>query len=141
MQLLHVMLASTPVKSIAIGAIIMLIVCFLISLIVVPFLKGKRLEKAKKEGRVIKAQRIDVVYSTGKPSEKDAICGIYQFEYNGKSYKYRGRYYEFPPYEETLYFRKGPRWAKGENSFGGIENEWIYIWLYCSLVTFVLLSL
>jgi len=65
------------------------VVCLFRILLVVPFTKGKMLDKAIKQGHIVEARLIRQHDGAGKDgfSNSSRQVGVYQYEYNNKIYK------------------------------------------------------
>lgn len=129
------------------AGVLTIAICFVLNLIVMPFTRLKGVSKAEAEGRVVRA----VLVKTHMPGNYDSnesgvhtlYTGVFQYEYKGKTYKYRGNYYRFPPSEEKLYFRSDPSKARTDAEYGRLESEWKMIFpvlmVCCFIGTFFLL--
>ena len=121
------------------GGIITGIICLLYTGLARPVMKTKQLRKAIDKGNIVIAKKIRTIYPNAYDNDefRNMEKGIYCYEYNGKKYTYKRWKYEAEE-EITLYFRRKPSKASEEMYFGYIEDEWIYIWLMCTLITFII---
>ena len=103
--------------------------CIFRKIFIVPFLKKKILRDAIRQGHVVQAYLIDesdVYYATGG----DGVAAtnqrryIYRYEYEGKTYRYRGYSSMQEASEITLYFQWNPRRATTARDLGFIESNW-----------------
>lgn len=104
------------------------------------FIKRKALRDAIEMGRVISAKRIEVKgpYYLGRGNTRDSFAGIYEYEYQGKRYTCRLMYSGRPPMTETLYFKKNPEKATNDFEFGKMENGKISIFLFFTVMSFLI---
>lgn len=114
------------------------VVLAFINMFIMPFTKEKELQKAHEKGRVITANFLKSIHPKGAGSASEPrIWGIYEYQYNGKKYKYKNVYGISPPCQETLYFKKNPKNAKNRVSFGRMENGKFMLYLMMSLLIFI----
>ena len=115
-----------------------MIVVFL-NMFVMPFTRLKGIPKAEAEGRVVIARLVRV----NKPQVADwadkraDYMGIYEYQVNGKKYRYRERFWDDPPKELRLLYRKDPSTARIMMKYGRLESEWKVIYPVCAAVVFV----
>ena len=125
----------------AISGAATLVICFLLNSIVMPFTRLKGIDKAKAEGRMVTGVLVKTIRPYMLDSSESGVHtsteGIFQYEYNGKKYQYRGRYHVSPPTEEKLYFRKDPSKARPDAEYGKLESEWKAIFAVLAAVAFV----
>lgn len=108
--------------------------CYLRKVFYVPFAQKNMLEKAIADGHVVKAKLADSSAMMGG-KEYAVMNGewrcIYQYQYDGKTYKYRGISRGWPAEEITLYFQTKPNRACTYHELGYRESNWIkfYWWM------------
>lgn len=102
-------------------------------------LKGEKRTPVKPPHSV-EAHFLDSVYlrysNTEPKDSSDADWKvIYEYEVDGKKYKYKRKCIR-PTYDSeiTLYYRKNPANAKEKDIYGGVENDWIPAFLISSAV-------
>lgn len=104
---------------------------FIIRSTVMAFKKksGKALETAKARGHVVTARLVDTHWSVPE-NPRDAVdrfsLGIYEYEWDGRTYKYRLPAMT-PPDELTLYFLHSPRKAMPEQDLKSFGFPWFWI--------------
>lgn len=113
------------------GGIATLIICGFLNTLVLPF----RRKKALAEAKTVTANLADIRYPVGEDS-CDAVTGIFEYEVDGRTYKYKCDYCTYPPETETLYYTKNPAHAKTKEHFGVIRNI-IPFFLVTFLIGFV----
>lgn len=102
-------------------------------------LKGEKRTPVKPPHSV-KAEFLDSIYlrysNTEHKDSSDADWRvIYEYEVNGKKYKYKRDCIRLTyDSEVTLYYRKNPASAKEKDIYGGVENDWIPALLISSAV-------
>lgn len=104
---------------------------FIIRSTVMAFKKkpGKAIETAKARGHVVTARLVDTHWTVpGNP--RDVVdrysLGIYEYEWDGRTYKYRLSAMT-PPSELTLYFLRNPRKAMPELDLKSFSFPWFWI--------------
>ncbi len=113
------------------------IVCLMRHLFIVPFRYQKMLDKAIKEGHVVKATLIKAKDAAGEGGHLDSSRqeGLYQYEYKNKIYK-KHLVGQSPIRKEiTLYFERNPRKAVCKAEFGGYESPILLCYLVAVLIT------
>lgn len=117
-----------------------LVICFLLNAIIMPFTRLKGIKKAETEGRSVIATLVKSITPYVVDPDESGIHtstdGIYQYEVNGRTYRYKGHYHVIPPTEEKLYYRKDPSKARPSIEYGKLESEWKPILLILSIVSF-----
>ena len=140
-ELLAAIMTRVFVSALVAGALT-LVSCFLLNSIVMPFTRLGGIKKAEAEGRALTGTLIKTitpyVVDTAEAGIHTTIDGIYQYEYNGKEYQYKGHYHRTPPTEETLYFRKDPSKARPSAEYGKLESEWKSIFIVLVALSFVI---
>lgn len=114
------------------------IVKIFINMFIMPFTKGKELQKANEQGRVITANFVKSIHPKGVGATSDhGVWGIYEYEYDGKKYKYKGLYNLSAPVNETLYFKKNPKKATNSMNFGKMENGKFSLFAVVFIIVFI----
>ena len=114
------------------------IICLIRHVLIVPFKHKKILEKAKRDGHVVKAKLIkwhDAPSEWGDGfTDSSRYIGLYVWEYNGK--KYKAHFESQTPIQEelTLYFERNPRKAVRERALGLHESPIILCYLVSALI-------
>ena len=108
-----------------------------------PFTKKKLLKKAIDAGHIVQAKLVDSYGSLDKNKEHH----IYEYEWEGKTYKYRGVSHSYTgnPSEVELYFIKNPRKAANcDELYVTARSPWIVSYLIItviiSIIAFFMLS-
>lgn len=127
-----------PVASLVITPIF----CLLRKLFYVPFIRKSLREKAEREGHVVeahllKSHNISDYNTDGVPLPTMEDMGIYSYEVDGKTYRYRLLSTTGIPQTITLYYIKKPRKATLANDLGNWESPWLKIYLIISLLVAV----
>lgn len=126
------------VISLFFGSIGYSVALLFINLFIMPFTKGKELQKAHEQGRVVTANFLKSIHPNGVGATSDhGVWGIYVYEYNGKKYKYKGLYNLSAPVNETLYFKKNPKKATNSVNFGKMENGKLALFAIITLIIFI----
>ena len=109
-----------------------------INMFIMPFTKEKELQKANEHGRVVTAYFVKSIHPKGVGAgSDDTVFGIYEYHYNGKTYKYKGIYSLSAPANEILYFKKNPKNACNRIRFGKMENGKFVLFAIISLIVFI----
>lgn len=130
-----------PIASVAITPIF----CVLWKIFYLPFIRKKLLEKAKADGHVVEAHLIkkhnirNHNNRNGVPLPTMEDMGTYNYEVNGKKYRYRLVSSVCIPKTVTLYYIKKPRKATLANDLGNWESPWIKFYLVISLVVAIII--
>lgn len=119
------------------GPIISLVITPFVSLLrkifIVPFYRKKLLNKAIADGHIVTAKLVksyDETYSDDfGVADTGREIGLYTYEYNGKTYKYRAVTTAHFPKEMELYFVKKPGKACMQDEIGLRESNWIKLYL------------
>ena len=124
-----------PVASLAITPVF----CLLRKLFFVPFIRKSLREKAERKGHVVeahllKSHNIRNHNTDGVPLPTMEDMGIYSYEVNGKTYRYRLLSTTGIPQTITLYYIKQPRKATLANDLGNWESPWLKFYLIISLL-------
>jgi len=103
--------------------------CIFRKIFIVPFLQKRILQKAIAQGHVVQAHMVkseDVYHATGGEGVymTNQIKYTYRYEYNGKTYTYRGYSPMQEPPEITLYFERNPKRAVTKREVGFLESNW-----------------
>lgn len=127
-----------PVASLAITPVF----CLLRKLFFVPFIRKSLREKAERKGHVVeahllKSHNIRNHNTDGVPLPTMEDMGIYSYEVNGKTYRYRLLSTTGIPQTITLYYIKQPRKATLANDLGNWESPWLKFYLIISLLVAV----
>lgn len=127
-----------PVASLAITPVF----CLLRKLFFVPFIRKSLREKAERKGHVVeahllKSHNIRNHNTDGVPLPTMEDMGIYSYEVNGKTYRYRLLSTTGIPQTITLYYIKKPRKATLANDLGNWESPWLKFYLIISLLVAV----
>ncbi len=134
---------------VAIGAGVILgipftpVVCLMRHVFILPFIHKKIVEKAKKEGHVVKAKLIKASDAPGEGGLTDSsrYIGVYTYEYNNKKYKVSFES-QTPIQEElTLYFERNPKRAVRESALGLHESPILLCYLVAVLMVSVFILL
>ncbi|MBQ9072389.1 MAG: hypothetical protein IJY25_04460 [Bacilli bacterium] len=114
-----------------------------------PFINKKLVERAKVKGNVITARLIkhydDYDYNrSGKYMTNGKEIGVYEYEHNGRKYKYRLISINRLPQEITLYYLNKPKKATVSNDIYITQRSpwfrsFLVIGLICCLISFVCL--
>ena len=118
------------------------VMALLRSMFYVPFIQKKLLAKAKENGHVIKA-KLQKKYR--EPSRigaghTSAEVGIYAYEYNGRTKRYRATSSWGLSDTINLYYIKNPRKATLERYLGMTEVPWGKMFLLSWLILFVVFT-
>lgn len=105
---------------------------------VVPFLREKMLKKAEEEGHILTAtlkKKYDALhYDETGPHATNEEVGVYTYEYNGKTYRYRLSSNWSIPDTITLYYIKNPKKATLAGDLGNRETPWLKIYCIVSVI-------
>lgn len=141
MEELFALMMTRVFIAILIAGAATLVICFLLNALVMPFTRLKGVKKAEEEGRSVTAVLIKAITPyVVDPTESGihtSTDGIYQYEVNGRIYRYKGHYDVIPPTEEKLYYRKDPSKARTSVEYGRIESEWKFILIALGAIAFV----
>lgn len=96
----------------------------------VPFIRRRLLKRATEQGHVVQAR---LMRAHDEYIENERVGrtpshfqeGIYCYEYDGRSYRYRYSTSGTMPLELTLYFQKRPRRACLPSELGVRESNWL----------------
>lgn len=106
----------------------------------VPLVQRKMLEKAIADGHVVKAKLVDSSERMGG-GEYSVPNGewkaIYEYQYGGKTYKYRGISTGWPAEEITLYFQTKPNRGCTYHELGYRESNWKKYYWWMVVVCFI----
>lgn len=92
-----------------------------------PLVREKKVQKAIAKGNVVRAKFAE--YTSMYPMPNGKWEGLYEYQYGGKTYKYRGVAYGALPDEITLYFETRPERATVRSQMGYRESRfWKYFW-------------
>ncbi len=119
------------------------IIYFLYLSVVVPLSRKKLLKQAEERGHVLIAKRVKSITKTGTTDDHytaNLRYGVYQYEYNGKTYKLKTNSHRQPPMEVNVYFRNNPAKAKLRDEFGALENLFWYLYA-AMLILFLVLGI
>ncbi|MBP3477219.1 MAG: hypothetical protein J6K48_13045 [Lachnospiraceae bacterium] len=125
-----------PVVSIAITPIF----CLLRKIFFVPFIRENLRKEAIRKGHVIEAS-LQKSYNAAEPDTEFGNVGtmedigVYHYQYNGKTYKYRAITSKGLSSKITLYYIKNPRRATVACDLGNWETPWFRFYLIISLVS------
>lgn len=124
-----------------IAVIITIIICFLLNTIIMPFTRLKGIKKAELKGRMVHAILTKTItpyiVDNSESGIHTSIDGIYQYEYKGKKYQYKGHFHRTPPTDIKLYFRNDPSKARTDLEYGRLESEWKIIFVISLIVIFI----
>ena len=128
-----------PVASLAITPVF----CLLRKIFFVPFIRKSLREKAERKGHVVEAHLLKshnvMNHNTdGVPLPTMEDMGIYSYEVDGKTYRYRLLSTTGIPQTITLYYIKKPRKATLANDLGNWESPWLKIYLIISLLVAII---
>ena len=121
------------------------IVCLLRKIFFVPFIRKSLREKAERKGHVVeahllKSHNIRNHNTDGVPLPTMEDMGIYSYEVNGKTYRYRLLSTTGIPQTIRLYYIKKPRKATLANDLGNWETPWFKLYLVISLLAAVAIA-
>ena len=135
MNKIMVYLAVRIFLGMLIGAVGTVIIRFVFNALIMPFRRKGALLNAKR----VEAERVDYIYPRGVENigTESYVWGIYEYEVNGRKYKYKARYVSTPPSTEILYYKKNPAKATNSVSYGKNEFDWKPIFIVLTLVGFV----
>ena len=104
--------------------------------------REKALEKAISSKHVVEASRVKVAYLHPETSESKkqvwghaAYRGYYEYEYNGRKYKYCLDV-DWPPEKLTLYFLKNPRKARIKEHLVDSSTNWPGVFFIVAAIFF-----
>ena len=110
-------------------------VCLFRKAFVLPIIRPKIRKKMLEKGHTVTAHLIrqnDILNDNGTVSCNE--IGIYQYEYNNKTYKYKSISAGTLSQEIELYFMKNPRKATTYNEIGLKETHWFKYYLVISVI-------
>lgn len=113
------------------------------SIFYVPFIRRRLVETAEREGHVVQARLLkqrDVYREDPHLGyvASDRQRALYQYEYRGKTYRYRYTTAGIVPEELTLYFQSHPGKACLSHELGLREFHWLRYFIAFSLAAAVL---
>lgn len=92
---------------------------------IAPFKRKELLVKARDEGRMVVGHLVDFHFhqsSENAGQYANKVYGVYEFEVDGKKYKYKGWFSGMPSEEKLLYYKHNPQKACEEHEFGVLES-------------------
>lgn len=99
-----------------------------------PWIREKALQEAKKKGHVVKAHLVKV---RGTDDARENFL-TFKYTWKGREYTYKRVFLEI--YDEvTLYFRKYPSCAVLDKEMGGMELDWIPLYILVTVIVAVVL--
>lgn len=106
-------------------------------------LKGEKRTPVKPPHSVV-AEQFKVRHGQGFEVTQ-SLYVYYHYEVDGKEYTYVQNYVCYPEDDKiTLYYRKSPSKARPSTTYGGVENDWIPVFLISSaagvLINFLILG-
>lgn len=134
-DLIKEIVSAQSIIILAESVVVTFFLCVLINSMVMPFLRRKRIARAKQAGHCLTASRTKFVYNVeGIHSKASNYTGYFQYAYRGKKYKSYYYFDDLPPMEMNVYFSNNPKKAKPEELFGNLENEKYIVFLFVLLI-------
>lgn len=144
---------SCLLKGAAFGVIFTLIFTVISETVVAGARRSKAFRKYNMKGESkptvkpphsVEAERFKVRHGRGRHVAQSLFVH-YRYEVNGKEYTYVQNCVSYPENDKlTLYYRKSPSKARPSTTYGGVENDWIPVFLISAaagvLINFLLLG-
>lgn len=117
-----------------------------LSIFYIPFVRQKKIDEAIAKGHVVtgyilKSTTILEDTRDGSLRSSGQRYVEYEYEYNGKKYKYMGKTASDYPDTITLYFDENPKYADVAASYMSFSYNWKKTYLRVALVLTVLIAI
>lgn len=138
-------LLTKIITSLGVGLIAGLPVSWILKVIynsfIAPFKRTKLLIKAREEGRMVVGHLVDFHFHQSNENagiyENKVYC-VYEFEVDGKKYRYKQWLSGMPSDEKLLYYKHNPKKACEEHNFGILESGCFLLFIIAVVLVAVL---
>lgn len=134
-------LVAGPILSLILTPILQL----LRNIFYVPFVRERLYEKAVARGHIVTARLVSSTDIMERGANGMRFTGrrrcVYEYEWNGRRYKYRSITSGIVTDEVTLYFTKHPRTAGTRDEIGCSDLRWFPTFIWISLIAAVVIGI